>query len=49
MIKTSDKSKKRQTADEFLTGADDVEVSTPSAKTRGVKMKSIAILLKVPR
>lgn len=45
MIKTSDKAKKRQTPDDFIAGATAIEVSTPSIKTKGVKMKSVAIPL----
>ena len=45
MIKTSDKAKKRQTPDDFIAGAAAVEGSTLSVKTKGVKMKSVAIPL----
>jgi len=45
MIKTTDKAKKRQTPDDFIAGAAAVEGSTLSVKTKGVKMKSVAIPL----
>lgn len=45
MIKTTDKTKKRQTPDAFIAGADVVEKSPSSTKPRGVKMKTIAIPL----
>ena len=45
MIKTTDKEKERQTPDDFIAGATAVEGSTVSVKTKGVKMKSVAIPL----